>query len=93
MSVKCAQSFRVALRPQPVYASTSLQPLVNLSLALKPLDALNFGTGAMGLDLPVALCDALVFEDDTRRFTHGHQHAVVQVVAIDGQIESGRFEP
>jgi hypothetical protein len=87
-----AQSFRVTLRPQPVYAPTSLQPLVNFSFALKPLDAQNFGTGAMSFDLPLALCDALVFEDDPRRFTHGHQYAVVRVVAIGGPIESGRLE-
>ncbi|HWY88019.1 MAG TPA: hypothetical protein VNX28_14905, partial [Gemmataceae bacterium] len=88
-----AQSFRVALRPQPVYAPTSLQPLVNFSLALESLDALNFGTGAMSLDLPVALCDALVFEDDPRRFTHEHQYVVVRVVAIGAPIESGRLQP
>jgi hypothetical protein len=95
-SVKGAQSFRVALRPQPVYASTSLQPLVNFSFALKSLDVLNFGTGAMSLDLPVALCDALVFKDDPRRFTHGHQYAVVRVRAarrISGRPPKPRLDP
>jgi hypothetical protein len=47
----------------------------------------------MSLDLPVALRDALVFEDDPRRFTHEHQYAVVWVVTIGAPIESGRLQP
>jgi hypothetical protein len=82
MPVRClimgAWSFRVALRSQPIYAPASLQPLINFSFALKPLNVPNFGSGVMSLDLPVALCDALVFENDPRRFAHGHQYAVVR---------------
>jgi hypothetical protein len=48
----------------------SLQPLVNFSLALKTLDVPNLGCRVVSLDLPVVLCDALVFEIDAR-FAHG----------------------
>jgi hypothetical protein len=50
-----------------------LQPLINFNFALKPLNVPNFGSGVVSLDLPVALGKALVFEDDPRRFAHGHQ--------------------
>jgi hypothetical protein len=63
-------SFRVALRSQPIYAPTSLQPLVNFSLALKTPDVSDLGCGVVSLDLPIVLCDALVFEIDAR-FAHG----------------------
>jgi hypothetical protein len=55
-----------------------LQPLINFSFALKPLNVPNFGSGVVSLDLPVALCNALVFENDPARFAHGHQYAVVR---------------
>src|SRR6266849_4349231 len=82
----CGWSFRVALRSQPIYAPASLQPLINFSFALKPLNVPNFGSGVVSLDLPVALCNALVFEDDPRRFAHGHQYAVVRNRSLGGSI-------
>src|SRR6266849_6418791 len=95
----CGWSFRVALRSQPIYAPASLQPLINFNFALKPLNVPNFGSGVVSLDLPVALCNALVFEDDPRRFAHGHQYAVVRnrplvsIAAGDWEIEGRAVEP
>jgi hypothetical protein len=58
-------SFRVALRPQPIDATASLQPLVGVGLAFKALDVANFSTRIVSLDLPLILGDALVFEFDS----------------------------
>src|ERR1700731_191498 len=82
----CGWSFRVALRSQPIYASASLQPLINFSFALKPLDVPNFDSGVVSLDLPVTLCNAFVFEDNPRSFAHGHQYAVVRNRLLGGSI-------
>jgi hypothetical protein len=72
-----AWSFRVALRPQPVYASGPLQPFIGLGFAFEPLDVPNIGTGIVGLNLPVVLCNALVFEGDTR-FAHKNQYGDIR---------------
>src|SRR6266478_4728382 len=82
----CGWSFRVALRSQPIYAPASFQPLINFSFALKPLNVPNFGSGVVSFDLPVALRNAFVFEDDPRRFAHGHQYAVVRNRPLGGSI-------
>ena len=42
----------------------SLQPLIDLGLALEALDVAKLGAGIVGLDLPLVLGDALVFEFD-----------------------------
>jgi hypothetical protein len=68
-------SFCVALRPQPIDATASLQPLVDFRFALKALDVANLGTRIVGLDLPLTLGDALVFEFDS-----GFAHAAVMAV-------------
>jgi len=47
-----------------------LKPLVNLGFGLEPLDVTNFGSGIVGLDLPIALRNALKFEDNPRGFAH-----------------------
>jgi hypothetical protein len=65
-------SFRIALRSEPVYAAASHQPIIDLSFALESLYVFNVGTRAMSLDLPVALFNALHFEDDSGRFRFGH---------------------
>jgi hypothetical protein len=61
----------VALRPQPINATASLQPLVDFGLALKALDV-ALGARIVSLDLPLVLGDALVFEFDS-----GFAHAAV----------------
>src|SRR5258706_109215 len=62
------------------------QLLITFSFALKPLNVPNFGSGVVSLDLPVALCNALVFEDHPRRFAHGHQYTVVWNRPLGGSI-------
>ena len=59
----------VALRSQPIDAAAACQPLVNFSLALKAPDVSNFGSGIVSFDLPLALCDTVKFEGNTR-FAH-----------------------
>ncbi len=58
------RSFCVALRPQPIDALASQQSFIDISFALEALDVPKFGTGVVGLDLPVALSDAVEFEND-----------------------------
>jgi hypothetical protein len=65
------RSFCVALRPQPIDALASQQPFIDISFALEAPDVPNFGSGVVGLDLPVALRDAVEFENDLGRFAHG----------------------
>jgi hypothetical protein len=65
-------SFGVPLRPQPINATASLQPIIDLGLALKALDVAKLGARIMSLDLPLVLGDALVFEFDS-----GFAHAAV----------------
>ena len=73
-----AWSFRVALRSEPVYAPGALHPFVNFGFARQPLDVSDFGTGTVSFDLPVAVCEALRFEDDRdfRGFGHGAEYAL-----------------
>jgi hypothetical protein len=52
--------------------ATSLQPFVDLGLALEALDLTNFGAGIVSFDLPLVLGDAVVFEFDS-----GFAHAAV----------------
>ena len=65
-------SFRVALRSEPIYSSTALHPVIKVGLARQTLDVPDFGTGTVGLDLPVAFRNAFRFEDDadSRGFAH-----------------------
>ena len=79
MPAPAAASLRVALRSQPVYAAASLQPLINFGFALKARNVLSFGSGAVGLDFPVVLCLALVFEGNPRRFAHGTHMALFRI--------------
>jgi hypothetical protein len=67
-----AWSFRIALRSEPIDTSGALHPFVNFGFGLESLDATNFGSGTVGLDLPIALCDALRLENDVdpRGFAH-----------------------
>src|SRR3984885_13499515 len=65
-------SFRIALRPQPINATASVQPVIDFSLALEALDVTKVGAGIVSLDLPLVLGDALVFEFDS-----GFAHAAV----------------
>jgi hypothetical protein len=65
-------SFCVPLRPQPVNATASLQPIIDLGLAFKALDVAKLGARIVSLDLPLVLGDALVFEIDS-----GFAHAAV----------------
>jgi hypothetical protein len=58
-------SFCVALRPQPIDATTSLQPLIDFGLACKALDVAKLGARIVSLDLPLVFGDALVFEFDS----------------------------
>jgi hypothetical protein len=58
-------SFRVPLRPQPIDATASLQPLVDFVLALEALDVAKLGARIVSLDLPLVFGDALVFEFDS----------------------------
>jgi hypothetical protein len=68
-------SFCVALRPQPIDATTSLQPLIDFGLALEALDVAKFGARIVSFDLPLVFGDALVFEFDS-----GFAHAVLLAV-------------
>jgi hypothetical protein len=52
-----------------------LEPLVNLGFGLEPLDVTNFGSGIVGFDLPIALRNALKFEDNPRGFAHEAEYA------------------
>jgi hypothetical protein len=65
-------SFRIALRPQPINATASVQPVIDVSLALEALDVTKIGARIVSLDLPLVLGDALVFEFDS-----GFAHAAV----------------
>ncbi len=62
------------MRPQPIYASASLEPVIDFGFALEPFDVPNFGAGVVSLDLPVVFCDALRLEGNPRRFAHGRQY-------------------
>jgi hypothetical protein len=70
-------SFCVALRPQPINATTSLQPIIDFGLALKALDVAKLGAGIVSFDLPLVIGDAVVFEFDS-----GFAH--VAVIAVFG---------
>jgi hypothetical protein len=63
-SAPCPASLCVALRPQPIDATASLQPLIDFGLALEALDVANLGARIVSLDLPIVLGNALVFEFD-----------------------------
>jgi hypothetical protein len=65
-------SFRVALRSEPIYSSAALHPVIKVGLARQTLDVSDFGTGTVGLDLPIALRNAFRLEDhaDSRGFAH-----------------------
>jgi hypothetical protein len=63
------RSFCVALRPQPIDSTAASKPFVYFRLALKALDVPIFGSGIVGFDLPLALCDTVEFECDPR-FAH-----------------------
>jgi hypothetical protein len=54
-----------------------LQPFVNVGLARQSRDVSDFGTGTVGLDLPVALGNALWLENDcdSRGFAHETEYA------------------
>jgi hypothetical protein len=65
-------SFGVPLRPKPINAMASLQPIIDLGLALKALDVAKLGARIVSLDLPLVLGEALVFEIDS-----GFAHAAV----------------
>src|SRR5271156_58154 len=62
--------FGVTLRPQPVDAAGTVQPLIDLGFALQPCDVASFGARILGDDLPIALRYALHFESDFE-FCHG----------------------
>jgi hypothetical protein len=49
--------------------------LVNLRFALETLDVANLGTRILSFDVPLILCDALVFECDS-----GFSHVAVMAV-------------
>src|SRR5882757_5211273 len=67
---RARRSLRVALRPQPLYFSVSGEPFIDLSLAFESGDVLGLDSGAESLDLPFALRNPDVLEDDPRRFAH-----------------------
>jgi hypothetical protein len=46
------------------------QPLISIGLAYEALDVSNFSPGTMGLNLPIAIGDALARKDDAGRFFH-----------------------
>jgi hypothetical protein len=58
------------MRPQPLNFTGCREPLINLSFAFEAANVLNFCSRTVSLDLPVAVRDALVFEDNPRRFAH-----------------------
>ena len=80
-------SFCVALRPQPIDATSSLKPLVGFGLALEALDVAKLGARIVSLDLPLVLGDALVFEFDS-----GFAHAAV-MPAFGWCSQRGCFAP
>ena len=55
------------------------EPLVNLSFAFETANVLNFGFGTVSLDLPVAVRDPFVFEDDPRRFSHSRLYVFIMM--------------
>ena len=77
MAARRPASFCVALGPQPIDATTSLQPLIDFGLALKALDVAKLGARIVRLDLPLVLGDALVFEFDS-----GFAHAAVMAAFV-----------
>jgi hypothetical protein len=70
-------SFRIALRPEPIYAAGTLHPIVKVGFANQAFDVLNLRAGTVGLDLPIALRDAfrLEYDFDFRGFAHAAEYA------------------
>jgi hypothetical protein len=60
----------VALGAKPGDTTVSVQPLVNICLALEPLDAPFLGAWVLGNDLPIVFGDPLYSENDSGFFAH-----------------------
>src|SRR4051812_47219242 len=65
-----SKSLRVALRAQPIDAAAAGQPLVNLGLALEPLDDNGLDARTFGYDLPVVCGNAFHLEGHSGGFGH-----------------------
>ena len=60
----------VALGAKPGDTTVSVQPLVNIGLALEPLDAPVLGAWVLGNDLPIVFGYPLYPESDSGLFAH-----------------------
>jgi hypothetical protein len=66
--------FGVALGSQPVYATASLHPFVDVGFALEAFDISGFGARIFGEDLPIILGYPLHLEGDSG-FAHTSEYA------------------